>query len=99
MGVGQRIVKGAAHVGGVIVLGASARIRDVLVPVYERMGFAWDPATRGLARGRGRRVSRAAVVEALLAELGKAHASSARRSRRPCSSGSSDPWQVEHRSP
>src|SRR4030095_10538250 len=47
MGVGQRIVKGAAHVGGVIVLGGSARIRGVLAPVYEAMGFAWDPATVG----------------------------------------------------
>jgi lipoate-protein ligase A len=74
MGVGQRIVRGAAHVGGVIVLGGSARIRDVLVPVYQRMGFAWDPATVGSLEDEIGAVSRAAVVEALLAELGKAHA-------------------------
>jgi lipoate-protein ligase A len=47
MGVGQRIVRGAAHVGGVIVLGGSARIRAVLEPVYAQMGYAWDPATVG----------------------------------------------------
>ena len=73
-GIGQRIVRGAAHVGGVIVLGGSARIRDVLVPVYEHMGFAWDPATVGSLEEEVGAVSTAALVEALLAELGRAHA-------------------------
>jgi octanoyl-[GcvH]:protein N-octanoyltransferase len=74
MGVGQRIVRGAAHVGGVIVLGGSARIRDVLVPVYAHMGFAWDPATVGSLEDEVGPVAREAVSAALLAELGKAHA-------------------------
>jgi lipoate-protein ligase A len=73
MGVGQRIVRGAAHVGGVIVLGASARIRDVLVPVYEHMGFDWDPAAVGSIEDEVGAVSRGDVIEALLAELGKRH--------------------------
>jgi lipoate-protein ligase A len=73
MGVGQRIVKGAAHVGGVIVLGGSARIRDVLVPVYAELGFPFDPATVGALEDEIGAVSRAAVVEALLAELAKHH--------------------------
>ena len=73
-GAGQRIVRDAAHVGGVIVLGGSDRIRDVLVPVYQRMGFAWDPTTVGSLEDEVGTVSRAAVVEALLAELGKTHA-------------------------
>ncbi|MGH7286965.1 MAG: lipoate--protein ligase family protein [Myxococcota bacterium] len=73
MGVGQRIVRGAAHVGGVIVLGGSARIRDVLVPVYARMGFAWDPATVGALDDEIGAISHAAVVEALLAELREQH--------------------------
>lgn len=47
MGVGQRLVRGAAHVGGVIVVGGSARVRDVLVPVYEALGFPFDPETAG----------------------------------------------------
>lgn len=33
MGVGQRIIDGAAHVGGVIVVTDADRIRDVLTPV------------------------------------------------------------------
>ena len=73
MGVGQRIVKGGAHVGGVIVLGGSARIRDVLVPVYEHLSYAWDPATVGSLEDELGAVPRAALVDALLAELGKAH--------------------------
>ncbi len=73
MGVGQRIVKGAAHVGGVIVLANAPRVRDVLVPVYARMGFAWDPATVGALEGEIGAISHAAVVEALLAEIGKQH--------------------------
>jgi lipoate-protein ligase A len=47
MGVGQRIVSGAAHVGGVVVVGGSARVRDVLIPVYRALDLSWDPATVG----------------------------------------------------
>jgi len=72
-GLGQRIVKGAAHVGGVIVLGGSARVRDVLVPVYERMGFAWDPATVGALEDEIGPVAHEAVVEALLDAFAKRH--------------------------
>jgi lipoate-protein ligase A len=73
-GTGQRIVRGAAHVGGVIVLGGSARIRDVLVPVYEEMGFAWDPASVGSLEDEVGAVPRTALIDALLAELGTRHA-------------------------
>jgi lipoate-protein ligase A len=47
MGVGQRVVVRAAHVGGVVVVSGSARVRDVLVPVYSALGLSWDPATVG----------------------------------------------------
>ncbi len=47
VGVGQRIVQRAAHVGGVVVVGESDRIRDVLVPVNEALALDWDPATVG----------------------------------------------------
>jgi lipoate-protein ligase A len=72
-GLGQRIARGAAHVGGVIVLGGGARIRDVLTPVYARMGFAWDPATVGSIEDEVGPVPRVAVIDALLAELAKRH--------------------------
>ena len=47
MGVGQRIVSGAAHVGGVVVVGGSGRIRDVLTPVYDALAHDWSPGTVG----------------------------------------------------
>jgi lipoate-protein ligase A len=47
MGVGQRVVAGAAHVGGVVVVSDGASVRHVLVPVYDALGLDWDPATAG----------------------------------------------------
>src|SRR4051794_25100896 len=47
VGVGQRIIKGASHIGGVIVVGGAGRIRDVLVPVYDALGLDWEPITSG----------------------------------------------------
>jgi octanoyl-[GcvH]:protein N-octanoyltransferase len=47
MGVGQRIVRHAAHVGGVVVVGDGARVRDVLIPVYRALCLEWDPSTSG----------------------------------------------------
>jgi lipoate-protein ligase A len=46
-GVGQRLVRGAAHVGGVVVVDGSAPIRDVLIPVYRALKLDWDPRTSG----------------------------------------------------
>jgi len=51
MGVGQRLIAGAAHIGGVIVVGGGDDIRGVLIPVYAHLGIDWDPTTAGdLAR-------------------------------------------------
>ena len=47
MGVGQRIISGAAHVGGVVVVSGGGLVADVLIPVYEALGIEWDPATSG----------------------------------------------------
>jgi hypothetical protein len=47
MGVGQRLVRKAAHIGGVIVAGGEDSIRDVLIPVYSALGVAWRPETVG----------------------------------------------------
>ncbi len=46
-GIGQRFTKGAAHVGGVLVVGGADRIREVLVPVYGALGINWHPSTVG----------------------------------------------------
>ena len=47
MGVGQRLDARAAHVGGVVVVGASDRVRGVLIPVYKALALEWEPATAG----------------------------------------------------
>ena len=47
MGVGQRVIRGAAHVGGVITVGSTARLREILVPVYAALGLALRPETAG----------------------------------------------------
>ena len=47
MGVGQRLISGAAHTGGVVVAENEAETRAILVPVYEALHLAWDPATAG----------------------------------------------------
>lgn len=47
MGVGQRVIRGAAHIGGVIVVQRSERVRGVLSEVYEELGYPLDPVTIG----------------------------------------------------
>lgn len=47
MGVGQRLIRGAAHVGGVVVVEDGERIRDVLLPVYDALNVDWRPQTVG----------------------------------------------------
>jgi lipoate-protein ligase A len=69
MGVGQRVIRGAAHVGGVIVVRDSDRVRDVLEPVYGAMNVAWNPATTGSVEDELGTATRYDVTAALLAEL------------------------------
>jgi hypothetical protein len=51
MGVGQRLVLHAAHVGGVVVVDGADAVREALVPVYAALGLSWDPATVGALAG------------------------------------------------
>jgi lipoate-protein ligase A len=46
-GIGQKLIKGAGHLGGVLVVGNGARVRGVLVPVYQALGLEWNPSTAG----------------------------------------------------
>jgi lipoate-protein ligase A len=65
MGVGQRLVLRAAHVGGVIVVAGSDRVRDVLVPVYRALDLDWDPSTVGALRDEVPAITWDAAAEAL----------------------------------
>jgi lipoate-protein ligase A len=46
-GIGQKLIKGAGHLGGVLVVENGARVRGVLVPVYQALGLEWNPSTAG----------------------------------------------------
>ena len=70
MGVGQRVVRGAAHVGGVVVVDEAVRIRNVLVPVYRALGLDWDPRTAGAIADRAPGVDGAAVSAAIIDSFG-----------------------------
>jgi octanoyl-[GcvH]:protein N-octanoyltransferase len=47
MGVGQRLVKGGAHVGGVIVVTDPELVNRPLIGAYEALGYEWDPGATG----------------------------------------------------
>lgn len=79
-GIGQRVITGGAHVGGVVVVRGSERIRAVLGPVYEALELDWDLGTAGsvadeLGAGDGPASGPdpliEQVIEALRAELSR----------------------------
>ncbi len=49
-GVGQRLLRRAAHTGGVVVVDRAELINEVLLPVYRAMGVPFDPAATGALR-------------------------------------------------
>ena len=46
-GVGQRVVRRAAHTGGVVVVDDAAAVIRALTPVYAAFELDWDPAATG----------------------------------------------------
>jgi len=47
MGVGQRVIRGGAHVGGVITIADTSRLRAVLAPVYAALELELRDETAG----------------------------------------------------
>jgi octanoyl-[GcvH]:protein N-octanoyltransferase len=70
-GIGQRLVAGASHMGGVVVAEGSDRVRCALVPVYRALGLEWNPATAGSASEEVPGVTWDRVREALLQEYAR----------------------------
>ncbi|MGB0120570.1 MAG: hypothetical protein WBP55_06430 [Solirubrobacterales bacterium] len=68
-GIGQRMIKGAAHVGFVIVVKDSQLVRDVLDPVYRALGLEWNPQTVGAIEDELPGIGLGQVESALLHEL------------------------------
>ena len=69
MGVGQRLTKRAAHIGGVVVVGESRLIREILTPVYAALDLTWDPGTAGAIQDVVPAVTLSETADAILAEL------------------------------
>ena len=46
-GLGQRMIAGGAHVGGVVVVTDSRLLREALEPAYAALGLDWRPETTG----------------------------------------------------
>jgi octanoyl-[GcvH]:protein N-octanoyltransferase len=70
-GLGQRLIKGASHLGAVVVVRGSDRVRLILIPVYEALGLEWDPSAVGSVEDELGKASLGAVEQALLAQLGE----------------------------
>jgi lipoate-protein ligase A len=71
MGVGQRLVRGAAHVGGVVVVDDGERIRDVLIPIYRALDIDWDPRTTGALADRAPGLDNEKVIKAIIASVSR----------------------------
>jgi octanoyl-[GcvH]:protein N-octanoyltransferase len=71
-GIGQRMIRGGAHMGGVVVASGGDEVAGVLVPVYRALELDWDPGTSGsVAQELGREVPPDEVETALIDELDK----------------------------
>jgi lipoate-protein ligase A len=78
MGVGQRVLRRAAHVGGVVIVRGAPRIAGVLEDVYAALDLPLDASRTGAVEDEVPGVTAEAVAEALLAEIGQ------QRSLAPC---------------
>ena len=65
MGVGQRLAKRGAHIGGVITVNRPEVIRRALVPVYQALQLDWDPDTVGTLGDVQTGITNGQVISAL----------------------------------
>jgi len=69
MGVGQRLARNAAHVGGVIAVSGADTINEVLLPVYEALDVEFTATATGALSDLIPGVTITSVVMAIVAEL------------------------------
>jgi lipoate-protein ligase A len=69
MGVGQRVIRRGAHVGGVIVVSGSDRVREILEPVYRELELELDPESVGSVEDEIGHIRGEDVAHALLEEI------------------------------
>jgi len=68
-GIGQKLIKRGGHLGGVLVVENGARVRGVLVPVYQALGLEWNPSTAGAVADEAPGTTLDDAEQALIAEL------------------------------
>ena len=69
MGVGQRVIRGGAHVGGVITVGRSELLRAILVPIYEALELEFRPETAGGIRDLEPSLGREEIITTIVEVL------------------------------
>jgi lipoate-protein ligase A len=70
-GIGQRLARHAAHVGGVLVVGNTEITRSVLVPTYRALGIEWDSATVGSIRDITPEIDMRTVIDSIVGIVGE----------------------------
>jgi len=68
-GIGQRLITGGAHAGGVLVVTDGALVRTTLEPIYAALGLDWDPGTAGSVADEVSGTTMDDAERALLAEI------------------------------
>ena len=69
MGVGQRVIRGGAHVGGVLTIAQSEPLREVLIPIYEALELEFRPETAGGVADFDASLTSERMIEALIAAV------------------------------
>lgn len=69
MGVGQRLIRGGAHVGGVIVVTGAELVNLPLVPAYRALEYEWRPEVTGAIEQAAADIDAEQVIAALIGAL------------------------------
>ena len=72
MGVGQRLIRGAAHLGGVIVVSGADLVNRPLLPAYAALEYEWRPAATGALDESSPGITTADVAAALVSAIAAA---------------------------
>jgi octanoyl-[GcvH]:protein N-octanoyltransferase len=72
-GIGQKLIKGAGHLGGVLVVENGARVRGALVPVYQALGLEWNPSTASSVADEAAGITLDDAEAVLIEELGQTY--------------------------
>ena len=82
-GIGQRVIAGGAHVGGVLVFRGADEIREVLVPSTRRSGSSGTRRPRAASRTRSAPLPRPPTARTRCSSRSRTRSGRARRALRP----------------